>query len=99
MFMDQIAAMSQYPMRITWITCMTVIYIISTMTIGMNAPWRVASSMRNTITNMDPIVVMSQYPMATTLITFTMVTYTPLTATTGTNTKPVILVSIFTQNR
>jgi hypothetical protein len=85
--MDPIAAMSQFPMTIIWITCTMGIYIISTTTIGMNAQLMVVLSTPNTSTNTDLTVDMSPFHMVITLITYTTDIYTPPTATTGTNTK------------
>ncbi|MEY3823098.1 MAG: hypothetical protein RL628_1206 [Actinomycetota bacterium] len=85
--MALIAVTPQFPMTIIWITCTMGIYIISTMTIGMNAPSMVVLSTPNTSTNMGQIVVMLQSPTVTTSTIYMMATYTPLMATTGTNTK------------
>jgi hypothetical protein len=93
--MALIAVTPQFPMTIIWITCTMGTYIISTMTIGMNAPSMVVLSTPNTSTNMGQIVVMLQSPTVTTSTIYMMATYTPLMATTGTNTNSVLLV----QNR
>jgi hypothetical protein len=95
MFMDPIAAMLRFLMKITWTTCMMVICIISMRIIGMSAPLMDASNTLNMSTNTDPTVDMSPFHMAITLITYTTDIYTLPTATTGTNTNPVLLV----QNR
>jgi low affinity Fe/Cu permease len=95
MFMDPIAAMSRFLMKITWTMCMMVICIISMRIIGMSAPLMDASNTLNMSINMDPTVGMSPFHMVITLITYTTGIYTPPTATTGTNTNPVLLV----QNR
>jgi hypothetical protein len=87
MSMALIAVTPQFPMTIIWITCTMGIYIISTMTIGMNAQLMVVLSTPNTSTNMGQIVVMLQSPTVTTSTIYMMATYTPPTATTGTNTK------------
>ena len=87
MFMDPIAAMSRFLMKITWTMCMMVICIISMRIIGMSAPLMDASNTLNMSINMDRIVVMLQSPTVITSTIYTMATYTPPTATTGTNTK------------